>query len=155
MDPLLSIPSCPLFSSYDWDLLQLKLHKFAEMECTCSPVGNKGYLVCTHVFFPNLNFPRWCHRCRLHFPLSFLGQWSRHNTEELESSRTATQQGSGKVGKWKTNFLSTQKYAPLFTFFHDETFIFYSLRTLWIFKYYRFNKSSELVFLCERTFFLS
>ncbi|KAF5766707.1 putative NADH:ubiquinone reductase (H(+)-translocating) [Helianthus annuus] len=25
-------------------------------------------------------------------------------------ARTATQQGSGKVGKWKINFLSTQKY---------------------------------------------
>uniref|UniRef100_A0A6N2MHT9 NADH dehydrogenase [ubiquinone] iron-sulfur protein 4, mitochondrial n=1 Tax=Salix viminalis TaxID=40686 RepID=A0A6N2MHT9_SALVM len=26
-------------------------------------------------------------------------------------ARTATQQGSGKVGRWKINFLSTQKYA--------------------------------------------
>lgn len=36
-------------------------------------------------------------------------------------ARTATQQGSGKVGKWEINFLSTQKYAifPYFPFLMD------------------------------------
>lgn len=35
-------------------------------------------------------------------------------------ARTATQQGSGKVGRWKINFMSTQKYAflPLLGAFH-------------------------------------
>ncbi|GMP27708.1 hypothetical protein CsSME_00003580 [Camellia sinensis var. sinensis] len=28
----------------------------------------------------------------------------------LSPARTATQQGSGKVGSWKINFMSTQKY---------------------------------------------
>ncbi|CAN1342998.1 NADH dehydrogenase [ubiquinone] iron-sulfur protein 4, mitochondrial [Linum perenne] len=29
-------------------------------------------------------------------------------------ARTATQQGSGKLGKWKINFVSTQKYVFLY-----------------------------------------
>jgi len=32
-------------------------------------------------------------------------------------ARTASQQGSGKVGRWKINFLSTQKYASCSAFF--------------------------------------
>jgi hypothetical protein len=32
-------------------------------------------------------------------------------------ARTASQQGSGKVGRWKINFLSTQKYASRSAFF--------------------------------------
>jgi hypothetical protein len=31
-------------------------------------------------------------------------------------ARTASQQGSGKVGRWKINFLSTQKYASCSAF---------------------------------------
>uniref|UniRef100_F6HS02 Uncharacterized protein n=1 Tax=Vitis vinifera TaxID=29760 RepID=F6HS02_VITVI len=44
-------------------------------------------------------------------------------------ARTATQQGSGKVGRWKINFMSTQKYAKLLYFsyfkklFEDYHFI--------------------------------
>ena len=33
-------------------------------------------------------------------------------------ARTASQQGSGKVGRWKINFLSTQKYASCSAFFY-------------------------------------
>ncbi|KAM1312671.1 hypothetical protein ACFX15_016121 [Malus domestica] len=35
-------------------------------------------------------------------------------------ARTATQQGSGKVGKWKINFLSTQKYRREYARYESE-----------------------------------
>lgn len=37
-----------------------------------------------------------------------------HQVVIFSPARTASQQGSGKVGKWKINFMSTQKYVSVY-----------------------------------------
>ncbi|CAN1191319.1 NADH dehydrogenase [ubiquinone] iron-sulfur protein 4, mitochondrial [Linum perenne] len=61
-------------------------------------------------------------------------------------ARTATQQGSGKLGKWKINFVSTQKYVFLYILcYHDMKTQIESYR---IFSYINLDWWVMLLFCC-------